>query len=128
MHDRARVRRVGDDGVGLAVVLEAQSVLARRDITLISTAQPVGFQVTHERAVAAAGLGERSDATQMRNQRRHRSVWRRVEVPWNPLEAGMLTHRHAPNAAPITRRNSTPMAARFGPGSSRSQEGFTGRA
>ena len=52
--------------------------------------------MAHQRAVAAARLGERAHAAQIRNQRRHRRDGRRVEIALEPLEVGPLAHVSGP--------------------------------
>jgi hypothetical protein len=54
----ARVGRVGDNRVGVAIRVEHQGVLAGGDVARIGAAQPERFKMAHQRAVTAARLGE----------------------------------------------------------------------
>ena len=44
VHERALIRRVGDDRIGVAVLLERQGVLAGRDVTSVDAPEPVRFR------------------------------------------------------------------------------------
>ena len=54
----AGVRRVGDDRIGRAVMVERKRILAGADVAGIDAAQAEGFQMPDQRAVASTRLGE----------------------------------------------------------------------
>ena len=63
VHQLAGVRRVRDDRIGRAVMVERKRILAGADVAGIDTAQAKGFQVPDQRAVTSTRLGKGSDAT-----------------------------------------------------------------
>src|SRR4029079_18986280 len=93
VHQIAGVRWVRDDSVSRAVMIKFQRILAGPDIASIDTPQTKPFEMAHQVPVAGTGLGEGTDAVQVRNQRHHRCPWRRVEISLTALEVGSLTHR-----------------------------------
>jgi hypothetical protein len=49
-----------------------------------------------QRAITGALLGKATDAAKLRDQRRHRRPWRRIEISLAALEFRSLTHRQVP--------------------------------
>ena len=61
VHQLAGVRRVRDDRVGRAVMVERKRILAGADVAGIDAAQAERFQMPDQRAVASTGLGKGAD-------------------------------------------------------------------
>ena len=106
MQDRALPRRVGDDHVRSAVMVDREGVLAGRDVAPVDAAQPVGFPGAapgrrHRRIVRRrCGCGEGAELAGA-------PPWRdRIVVAVAALEVGPLAHvmslqpgRHGPSRA-----------------------------
>src|SRR3954447_15047729 len=90
----AAPRRIRDD-LGREA-LDGERVLSGRDVTGIGAGESEGFEVPHEVASTSARLGKAANPPKVREERRHRFRWRRVEVAWAPLEAtAALAHSAA---------------------------------
>ena len=62
VHHLARLRRVRDDNVGRAVMVERKRILTVADVAGIDTAQAEFFQMPDQRTVAGTRLGKGPDA------------------------------------------------------------------
>jgi hypothetical protein len=66
MHHGSGVRRVRDDAIGRAVLVESKRILAGANLAGIDTAQAEILEMPYQRAVASTGLGKAADSAKMR--------------------------------------------------------------
>src|SRR4051812_16163225 len=90
MHHRAGIRRIRDDAIGRAKMVERKRILTAADVATIDALQSELFKMPDQVALASARLGKGPDVVQVRNQRDHRSPWCWVEVGLAALEVGSL--------------------------------------
>jgi hypothetical protein len=74
VHQVPRPRRVRDDRVDLAVVVEREGILIVADVARIGAAQSKGFQMPDQRALTSARLSKGFDAAQVRGTTAARGV------------------------------------------------------
>src|SRR5258705_7456041 len=113
VHHAARERRVGDDAIGRAVMVERKRVLPGADVAGIGAAHAEGFQMPDQCAVAAAWFGKTADSAKVRDQRQHRCPRRRVKIRLTSRKTRTLTHLLLSYSGCATRTRSFPQRAIF---------------